>query len=195
MINEGGQINRAGEVHLIAGASEAIQRLKQAGYAVVVVTNQGGLGEGFDGQRVWRKAPLTRADLEAIHAEMLSQLGPEAAPDLIKVCPHATYLNCHCRKPKPGLLRAAARELDLNLEGSYMVGDRITDLQAGLAAGTQPILVLTGDGQQARADWQGRGAIVADLWAAAELILADEANQAGSELAGSDEAPGTDSAP
>ncbi len=77
---------------------------------------------------------------------MLRQLGPGAEPDLIKVCPHATFLNCNCRKPKPGMLRAAARELELELEGSYIVGDRTTDLQAGLATGVQPILVLTGDG-------------------------------------------------
>jgi D-glycero-D-manno-heptose 1,7-bisphosphate phosphatase len=171
VINEGGQINRADQVQLVPRAAQAIERLKTAGYAVVVVTNQGGLGEGFKGERVWKKAALTRADLEAIHAEMLAQLGAGAAPDLIKVCPHATYLNCNCRKPKPGMLNSAARELGLDLKTSWMVGDRGTDLQAGLTAGAKPILVLTGDGEKNRPDWEGRADVVPSIWEAAELIL------------------------
>jgi D-glycero-D-manno-heptose 1,7-bisphosphate phosphatase len=171
VINEGGQINRADQVHLVARAAAAIERLKAAGFAIVVVTNQGGLGEGFRGERVWKNAALTRADLDAIHAEMLAQLGPAAAPDLIKVCPHATYLKCNCRKPKPGMLRAAARELDLDLDASWMVGDRGTDLEAGLAAGARPVLVLTGDGEKARPDWDGRAPVVPSIWEAAEAIL------------------------
>jgi D-glycero-D-manno-heptose 1,7-bisphosphate phosphatase len=171
VINEGGQINKPEEVTVFPRAAEAIKRLKESGYAVVVVTNQGGLGEGYDGRVLWRRAPLNRPDLEHIHQEMLRQLGPSAEPDLIKVCPHATYLNCNCRKPKPGMLRSAARELDLQLEGSYMVGDRTTDLEAGLAAGVQPILVLTGDGEAARHQWEGNVPVVPGIWEAAELIL------------------------
>lgn len=174
VINEGGQINRPEEVHVFPTAPEAIRRLKAAGYTVVVVTNQGGLGEGFDGRKMWRKAPLDRHDLEAIHEEMLRQLGVDAAPDLIKVCPHATFLNCHCRKPKPGMIRSAAQELDIDLAASYMVGDRTTDLEAGLAAGVRPILVLTGDGEKSRQQWEGNEPVVPSLWEAAELILASQ---------------------
>jgi D-glycero-D-manno-heptose 1,7-bisphosphate phosphatase len=171
VINDGGQINRPEEVIVFPRAAGAIIRLKAAGYAIVVVTNQGGLGEDFDGQVLWRHAPLNRRDLENIHQEMLRQLGPGAEPDLIKVCPHATFLNCSCRKPKPGLIRSAARELDLALDGSYLVGDRTTDLEAALAAGVQPILVLTGDGQSARLQWEGSTPVVPTIWEAAELIL------------------------
>jgi len=171
VINEDGQINHATEVHVFPRAAEAIEQLRAAGYAIVVATNQGGLGEGFDGQKVWRKAPINRVDLEAIHEEMLRQLGPAAAPDLIKVCPHATFLNCNCRKPKPGMLRSAARELDLDLPRSFMVGDRTTDLEAGLAAGALPILVLTGEGESSRQQWQGNEPVVPTIWEAAELIL------------------------
>ena len=175
VINEGGQINKPEQVTVFPRAAEAIKRLKAADYAIVVVTNQGGLGEGYDGEVIWRRAPLNRQDLEHIHQEMLRQLGPGAEPDLIKVCAHATFLNCNCRKPKPGMLRSAARELDLQLEGSYIVGDRTTDLQAGLAAGVQPILVLTGDGQTARDQWEGNVPVVEGIWDAAEVILADGA--------------------
>jgi D-glycero-D-manno-heptose 1,7-bisphosphate phosphatase len=171
VINEGGQINRPEEVVVYPEAAKAIRDLKDAGYAVVVVTNQGGLGEGFDGRVLWRRAPLNRQHLEAIHGEMLRQLGPGAEPDLIKVCPHATFLNCHCRKPKPGMLRSAARELELQMDGSFIVGDRTTDLEAGLAAGVQPILVLTGDGENACKMWDGNAAVVPGIGQAAELIL------------------------
>ena len=171
VINEGGQINRLEDVHVFPLAGPAIERLRAAGYAIVVVTNQGGLGEGFDGQKVWRKAPLERRDLDAIHLEMLRQLGPEAAPDLIKVCPHASFLNCRCRKPKPGMIHSAARELGLDLSASYLVGDRTTDLEAGLAAGVQPILVLTGDGEKSRGQWQGNEPVVASIWEAMEVIV------------------------
>jgi D-glycero-D-manno-heptose 1,7-bisphosphate phosphatase len=171
VINEGGQINRPHEVVVYPDAREAIIRLKDAGFAVVVATNQGGLGEGFDGQVLWRRAPLGRADLEAIHAEMLRQLGPGAEPDLIKVCPHATFLNCSCRKPRPGMLRSAARELGLDLAGSFMVGDRTTDLEAAVAAGVQPVLVLTGDGESARPYWEGNAPVTAGIGEAADVIL------------------------
>jgi len=171
VINKGGQINRPEEVVVYPQAAEAITRLKEAGFAVVVATNQGGLGEGFDGRVLWRRAPLDRHDLEAIHAEILLQLGPGAEPNLIKVCPHATFLNCNCRKPKPGMLRSAARELGLEMAGSFMVGDRTTDLEAAVAAGVQPILVLTGEGESARDQWEGNAPVVAGIGEAAELIL------------------------
>lgn len=171
VINEGGQINRPHEVVVYPDARDAVLRLKDAGFAVVIATNQGGLGEGFDGRVLWRRAPLGRSDLEAIHAEMLRQLGPGAEPDLIKVCPHATFLNCHCRKPKPGMLRSAAQELGLDLTSSFMVGDRTTDLEAAVAAGVRPILVLTGDGESARVQWEGNAPVAAGIGQAAELIL------------------------
>jgi len=173
VINHGGQINRPHEVHLIPGAAEAIERLKAAGYSVVVVTNQGGLGESFDGRVLWRRPPLSRDDLEAIHEELLRQLGPAAQPDLIKFCPHATYLNCPCRKPKPGMLKSAAKELDLEMASSYIVGDRSSDLEAGLAAGVRPILVLTGDGQKTLDEWSGPVTAVPSILEAADLILGD----------------------
>ncbi len=175
VINRGGQINRREEVHVYPQATDAIKRLKAAGYTVVVVTNQGGLGEDFNGRVLWRRAPLSRAHLEEIHEEILGQLGPEAQPDLIKFCPHATFLNCSCRKPKPGMLRSAAKELDLDLPNSFIVGDRTTDLEAGVAAGVSPILVLTGDGESAREWWEGNVPVVKDVLAAAELILANGA--------------------
>src|SRR5713226_7550985 len=119
VINEGGQINKPEEVTVFPRAADAIKRLKEAGYAIVVVTNQGGLGEGYDGRVLWRRAPLNRHDLEHIHQEMLRQLGPGDEPIANKFRPPAKNNNYNSRQPKPGMLRSAARELDLQLEGSY----------------------------------------------------------------------------
>ncbi|MHB8620001.1 MAG: D-glycero-alpha-D-manno-heptose-1,7-bisphosphate 7-phosphatase [Chloroflexota bacterium] len=172
VIIEGGHVNHPDQVRLIPGAAEAMRVLRAAGFSLVIVTNQGGLGEGFDGRLVWRKAPLNRQSLEAIHQEMLRQLGPDAAPDAIKICPHATFLNCNCRKPKPGMLRSAARDLGLDLAASYLVGDRDTDLEAAVAAGARPVLVLTGDGQASQRQWGERASVVASIREAADSILA-----------------------
>lgn len=173
VINAGGNIDTADQMQVLPGVPEAIRDLKDAGFVVVVVTNQGGLGENFKGQVVWHRAPLTRQALFDIHEEMLRQLGPNSAPDLIKFCPHATFLNCSCRKPKPGMLNAAARELKLALGDSYMIGDRDTDLLAGLAAGAHPILVRTGEEPGTEAAWSGKAPLVASLAEAASLILSN----------------------
>ena len=144
VINEGINVNTAADMRLLPGAKEAIARLKKAGFLVVIVTNQGGLGEALDGSIQWKGHPLTRENLTKIHAEMLRLLGDDAQPDLIKICPHATSLGCPCRKPKDGMLREAAAELGIDLTKSYMVGDRTSDVLAGTNAGATGILVLSG---------------------------------------------------
>lgn len=144
VINSGGLINKPEELKLIDGVVEAIASLKQAGFVVGVVTNQGGLSEDLSGNVTWKKAPMNRAALAAIHAEMLRLLGPTAQPDFIKFCPHAKKVNCDCRKPKAGMLRQAAAEFNVDLAKSYMVGDMATDILAGVSAGATPLFVLTG---------------------------------------------------
>ena len=140
---------RPEDLQLLPGAAEAVVRLREAGFAVVVVTNQSAVARGF----------ITEADLEEIHGEMRRQLNRAGAEvDGIYYCPHhpdqgnAPYRTvCDCRKPKPGLLLRAASELDLDLGRSTMVGDKIADLQAGWNAGCRAVLVLTGYGEKMRA--------------------------------------------
>ena len=172
VINLGGNINHAQDVVLVPGAAAAIAKLKKAGFLVIVASNQGGLGERLDGSIQWKGHPLTRENLAAIHAELLKQLGAEAAPDAIKFCPHSTSLNCECRKPKPGMLLEAAAEFGIDLAKSFMIGDRATDVEAGVAAGATGILVLSGmDGDKDRNAVPTGTQIFPSLAEAADWIL------------------------
>ncbi|MCK0744791.1 D-glycero-beta-D-manno-heptose 1,7-bisphosphate 7-phosphatase [Chromohalobacter nigrandesensis] len=121
-------------------AIEAIARLSQAGWTVAVATNQSGIARGY----------FDVATLEAMHAkmqELVSAVGGRIA--YIAYCPHGPDDGCSCRKPLPGLLENIRDELGLDtLEGSWMVGDSLRDLQAGDAAGCQSALVRTGKGRR-----------------------------------------------
>lgn len=137
------------QVRLIPGAADAIAALNRAGWPVVVVTNQSGVARGL----------FTVGAVEAVHAHLSGQLeGYGARIEAYYYCPHlptadveAYRLECDCRKPKPGMLLRAAEELGLDLDRSWMVGDRASDLQAGAAAGTRTVLVRTGYGAAADA--------------------------------------------
>ena len=125
----------------IKGSLEAIARLTQAGYRVVVATNQSGIGRGL----------FDTAALNAIHDAMqraVHQAGGRI--DAIFFCPHAGESDCECRKPKPGMLLEIGRRMNAPLAGVPMVGDALRDLQAAAAAGARPVLVLTGKGRKTR---------------------------------------------
>ena len=115
------------EFAIVEGAAEDVRRLKAAGYKAIVATNQPELARG----------KLTPDALAAMHAK----LGAEVPVDAIYVCPHRDEDRCACRKPKPGLLLSAARELGIDLTRSYMVGDRWRDMEAGKAAGCRTVFV------------------------------------------------------
>jgi D-glycero-D-manno-heptose 1,7-bisphosphate phosphatase len=125
----------------IPGSLQAIARLKQAGYRVVVATNQSGVARGkFD-----------MMTLNAIHQKMhnaAQQAGGEI--DAIFFCPHSAEDDCDCRKPKAGMLNTIARRLEVSLKGVPAVGDSLRDLQAGFVVGCLPYLVLTGKGEKTR---------------------------------------------
>lgn len=131
-------------VRMLPGAAEAVAALNRAGWAVVVVTNQAGVAKGY----------FSAADVEAVHAFIAGQLaGAGARVDAFYYCPHhpegtadAYRVRCGCRKPEPGMLRAAAADLGLDPARSWMVGDRESDLAAGAAAGCRTVLVRTGYG-------------------------------------------------
>jgi D-glycero-D-manno-heptose 1,7-bisphosphate phosphatase len=125
----------------IPGSLEAIARLTQAGFRVVVATNQSGLGRGL----------FDMATLNAMHNKMhkaVNQLGGRV--DAVFFCPHAQDAGCACRKPQPGMLREIAARFGIALEGVPAIGDSLRDLQAASAAGARPVLVLTGKGEQTR---------------------------------------------
>lgn len=125
----------------IPGSLEAIARLNQAGYRVVVATNQSGIARGL----------FDIVTLNAIHRKMhmLAQMAG-ADIDAVFFCPHGPDDNCECRKPKPGMLQAIAERYSISLKGVPNVGDSLRDLQAGYTQGCTPHLVLTGKGERTR---------------------------------------------
>lgn len=127
----------------IEGSLEAIARLNQAGWRVVVASNQSGLGRGL----------FDMDTLNAIHEKMFKELAAVGGRiDAIFFCPHAANSTCDCRKPKPGLLQQIAQRFNANLQGVPTIGDSLRDLQAGVQVGCVPYLVLTGKGERTRAD-------------------------------------------
>ena len=115
---------------LLPGVSVAVQRLRDAGFLVVVVTNQPDIGNGF----------VARDVVEAMHHALYRR----AQVDAIEMCPHRQNEGCGCRKPKPGLLISAADRLAIDLRRSFLVGDRAQDILAGRAAGCYTVFVDRG---------------------------------------------------
>ncbi len=140
VINEDSEqfIKSPDEWHPLPGALEAIALLNQWGWRVVVATNQSGVGRGLFGMDT----------LNAINDKMVKSLARVGGRlDAIFFCPHAADSTCDCRKPKPGMLLQIGERFNVPLDEVPIVGDSLRDLQAGVAAGGRPYLVLTGKGQ------------------------------------------------
>ena len=135
-----GYVNHASRFRLFPWSVDAIRLVRDEGYLAVMVTNQSGIGRGFFSEEL----------LTSIHGELEAKL-EKAGTGLngIYYCPHKPSDECECRKPQAGMLRRASKsnELDIDLERSWIVGDTITDLEAGWAVGTRGALVRTGFGE------------------------------------------------
>jgi D-glycero-D-manno-heptose 1,7-bisphosphate phosphatase len=127
------------DVAFIPGALEALAEISRTEFAIVIVTNQAGVGRGLISETV------ARSINQSVCEEIVRSGG---RVDGMYLCPHTNDDDCECRKPKPGMLLQAAREHDIDLSHSWMIGDALTDLQAGKAAGAQSLLVLTGRGTE-----------------------------------------------
>ena len=149
ILDRDGTINHDSEQHIkspeewrpIKGSLNAIARLTQGGYRVVVATNQSGIARGL----------FDTATLIAINNTMqqaVAQAGGRI--DAVFFCPHAAESNCECRKPKPGMLVEIGQRFNVSLGEVPMVGDARRDLEAAVAAGAKPVLVLTGKGKKTR---------------------------------------------
>ncbi|MEO7727238.1 MAG: D-glycero-beta-D-manno-heptose 1,7-bisphosphate 7-phosphatase [Burkholderiales bacterium] len=126
----------------IPGSLEAIARLNQDGYHVVVATNQSGIGRGL----------FEVATLNAIHEKMHKALAHAGGRiDAVFFCPHAQDAGCNCRKPMPGMLEDIAHRFNTEMADVPCIGDSLRDLQAAVAVTARPILVLTGKGKQTAA--------------------------------------------
>ena len=164
-------LHRIEDLAFVDGAKEALAAAVQAGYDLIVVTNQSGVGRGF----------YTEDDVNTLHQYMNQELTKAGAPILrFYYCPHlpgaplAQYdQNCDCRKPKPGMMERIADCFNVDLKGVFAVGDSLRDLEAAVTAGALPILVLTGKGEKTLAEGNlPAGTLVFnDLAAAVEHIL------------------------
>ena len=143
--HDSGYIHRPEDLLLFPGVPEAIRLLNGAGYLAVVVTNQAGSARGY----------YTEEDLCAFHRRLREEVAAGGGRvDGVYHCPHHPTAGegpltraCFCRKPAPGMLYRAALDLEIDLGGSFLVGDREGDLEAGWRAGCRTALVLTGEGR------------------------------------------------
>lgn len=166
-------VKSAAEWIPLPGSLEAIALLNQAGYQIAIATNQSGLSRGY----------FNISDLHAMHSKMKSLLKPLGGHiDSIFFCPHQDAHQCDCRKPAPGLMKEIAlryNKIDsVNpLAGTPIVGDSLRDLQAGVALGAIPHLVLTGKGEKTlnKGNLPEGTHIHADLMAFANALLKDKA--------------------
>lgn len=172
LLEEAGYLDRLERLVFFPFAIDAVRLLNRAGFAVVIITNQSGVGRGMYPEEFVVGAH------EVIAARMAEG---GARVDAFYYCPHHPAadidkyrLECDCRKPAPGMLRRAAADLDLDLSRSFTVGDKWTDVQVGQAAGARGILVRTGYGMSSehrRPSGAEPAAIVDDVIAATAWIL------------------------
>lgn len=167
-------LRRVADLRLLPGSAAGVRALNEAGFTVVVVTNQSGVARGL----------IAPATLDAIHATLRRRL--EAAGAVVAgfyACPHhpsegkpPLRRRCRCRKPASGLVDRAAREHGLDLRRSYCVGDSDADLGLARATGTRSVLVLTGHGRRTAAGHAGRAPadhVAVNFRAAADWIIDD----------------------
>lgn len=153
----------------IPGAQDAVKRLKNAGFLVIVITNQAGIARGY----------YSEEDVRELHAFMENELKAlDTSIDAYYYCPYHpdgvvdTYTRVHpCRKPAPGMIREAMKAFEIDADKSFVVGDRNSDIEAGLAMGMQTILVETGYGLEQREATRAHH-VAPHLGVAADLILA-----------------------
>jgi histidinol-phosphate phosphatase family protein len=162
IIEDRGYTRLASDVALLPGVADALARFHEAGFRLVVVSNQSGVARGL----------ISPNELEQVHARVLAILKSKGIQlDGAYYCTHAPWDGCPCRKPMPALFFKAAEELDLDLPRSFAVGDSVSDAQAGEAAGCRTILLKPGSA--AKPEDCSRSQVAASWHQVAELVLHD----------------------
>jgi D-glycero-D-manno-heptose 1,7-bisphosphate phosphatase len=142
-------------IRLLPGAGDALAKIKEKGYLLIIVSNQSGIGRGI----------INEDEAEQVHNEVTSSLSEYGVKiDAAYYCPHDPDERCSCRKPSPEMLFRAANELDIDLHGSFMVGNEEADIEAGKRAGCQTILLAS---YQTSSDIKNLPDFVAANWQAA----------------------------
>ena len=160
LVEEVNYLHRPEEMRLFPATAEALTKLKAAGYFLVVVTNQSGIGRGI----------YSEADMHSVHEALQQELG--GMIDGFYHCPHLPCDGCECRKPGQKMVHDAERDLGIDLSRSWIVGDKKIDVETGHAAGMRTVLVLTGYGRSHKDALEEHPDIIAaDLGEAAAEIL------------------------
>jgi D-glycero-D-manno-heptose 1,7-bisphosphate phosphatase len=161
LIEEVNYLSTVEQTRLFPFTKNAVDLLKRRGYLVIVVTNQSGIGRNI----------FDESAMHAVHEQIQSQLN--GAVDAFYFCPHLPCDGCNCRKPSLGMIESALSDFDIDLEGSWMVGDKKSDVETGRNAGIRSALVLTGYGTVHSREMNGLAElIVVDLGEAVNEILA-----------------------
>lgn len=152
---------------MLPDSAEAVALLNRAGWKIILVTNQAGVGRGY----------MSVTGLEAVHFRLKLELEKAGAHlDAIYYCPHTPEDECGCRKPEPGMLLQAAREHDLNLSQCWLAGDSSRDMEAGNSVGCKTILVLSGHTKiylPSKVSFPPPVCIAANLYNAVEWMLSE----------------------
>ncbi|MDZ7266546.1 MAG: HAD-IIIA family hydrolase [candidate division KSB1 bacterium] len=162
LIEEKNYLRRLEDIAFLPGSEAAVARLQRAGLRVVVISNQSGVARGY----------FSAAFVQETHRALQQHLARHGAwIDGFYFCPHAPEANCHCRKPRPGMLEQASRDFACELTG-FMVGDRASDIETGRNAGLRTVLVRTGYGEETARRGECQPDFIADdLAAAVDWIL------------------------
>lgn len=162
-INEDrGYLGDPNQVVILAGVAEALTLLKEQGWPLVVISNQSGIGRGY----------YRREDLNAVQEKIEAALKTHGIIfNGTYFCPHDPKEKCGCRKPQPGLILQAAAEMDLDLKRSWMIGDKISDIEAGERAGCYPILINMNQNPNSHQEIPAGVVFLPDLLSAARYIV------------------------
>ena len=168
-------LHRPEDMHLLAGVPEALRRLKEAGFKLVVVTNQAGVARGY----------YTEDDVKELHRYMNELLAGQGVKiDAFYYCPHhpehgiGKYkVRCHCRKPETGMFEMAEQDFVVDKASSWMIGDKLIDMEAGRNYGVRTVLVGTGYGAGVHEEQKKKGDFPYDLYADDLLEAYNEINR------------------
>ncbi len=163
ILNERGYLDNPHKLNFYRSAFKGLQQFLSQNYKLVIITNQSGIGRGY----------FTEKTLSSIHKKFRQELAKKGIfISGIYYCPHLPTDQCACRKPKVALARQAARELNLDLKNSFMIGDQARDVELGKNMGGKGILVLTGGGRVTKKNLKIRpDKITPNLFTASQWIL------------------------
>jgi len=162
LIEDRGYVHRIADYRLLPGVVTGLQALQDAGFGLAIVTNQSGIGRGY----------YSEADFEHFQAHLTGDLDRQGIQIAASYhCPHLPDAGCACRKPGTALIERAQRELDCDLEASWVVGDSPSDVALAEHAGCRSVFVMTGQGIERRAEVAAGVPVADDLRGAADAIL------------------------